>query len=151
MENDPPQRMSENDYLTWDFRIDTGTRLDVCLGTGRRFANARQLTAYLDLVPREHSSGAHTQRGGITKTGTTHVRKALGSAAWNYAHPPRSSRVLQQRQQAVSAEIIAMSWKAQQHLYKRFRHLSQTKSRCVANTAVAQELGIWGALRVETP
>ncbi len=23
MENDPPQRMSENDYLTWDFRIDT--------------------------------------------------------------------------------------------------------------------------------
>ncbi len=25
MENDPPQRMSENDYLTWDFRIDTTT------------------------------------------------------------------------------------------------------------------------------
>ncbi len=33
MENDPPQRMSENDYLTWDFRIDTTIQLDsVCLG-----------------------------------------------------------------------------------------------------------------------
>ena len=89
----------------------------------RRFATPRQLMAYLGMVPSEHSSGAHTQRGGITKTGNTHVRKALISAAWKYAQPPRSSRMLQQRQQAVTAEVIALSWKAQQRLHKRFRHL----------------------------
>lgn len=123
------------------------------LGDFRRFANPRQLMAYLGLVPSEHSSGSHTQRGGITKTGNTYVRKALVSAVWKYAQPPRSSRVLQERQQAVSAQVIALSWKAQQRLYKRFRHLSQTKSRCVANTAVARELAgfLWGALHLENP
>ena len=73
------------------------------LGDLRRFAVPRQLMAYLSLVPSEHSSGAHTQRGGITKTGNTHARKALVSAAWKYAHPPRSSRMLQQRQKAISS------------------------------------------------
>ena len=123
------------------------------LGDLRRFSTPRQLMAYLGLIPSEHSSGAHTQRGGLTKTGNTHVRKALVSAAWKYAQPPRSSRVLQERQQAVSAEVTALSWKAQQRLYKRFRHLSQTKSRCVANIAVARELAgfLWGALHLENP
>lgn len=123
------------------------------LGDIRRFATPRQLMAYLGLVPSEHSSGDHTQRGGITKTGNTHVRKALVSAAWKYACPPRCSRVLQQRQQAVTVEVIALAWKAQQRLYKRFRSLSQTKSRCVANTAVARELAgfLWAALHLENP
>jgi len=123
------------------------------LGDLRRFANPRQLMAYLGLVPSEHSSGSHTQRGGVTKTGNTHVRKALVSAAWKYTHPPRSSRVLQQRQQAVKAEVITLSWKAQQRLYKRFHHLSQTKSRCIANVAIARELVgfLWGALHIENP
>ncbi len=123
------------------------------LGDIRRFAHPRQLMAYLGLVPSEHSSGNHTQRGGITKTGNVHVRKAIISAAWKYASPPRCSRMLQQRQQAVSAEIISVAWKAQHRLYKRFRKLSQTKARCVANTAIARELisFLWEALRVENP
>ena len=81
------------------------------------------------------------------------MRKALISVAWKYAQPPRSSRMLQQRQQAVTAEVIALSWKAQHRLHKRFRHLSQTKSRCVANVAVARELVgfLWGALQLKTP
>ncbi len=37
------------------------------VGDFRRFANARQLMAYLGLVPREHSSGSTIRRGGITK------------------------------------------------------------------------------------
>ena len=37
------------------------------LGDLSRFANPRQLMAYLGLVPSEHSSGASVKRGGITK------------------------------------------------------------------------------------
>ena len=81
------------------------------------------------------------------------MRNALVSAAWKYAQLPRRSHVLQERQQAVSAEVIALSWNTQQRLYKRVRHLSQTKSRWVANTAVARELAgfLWGALHLENP
>jgi transposase len=40
------------------------------LGDLSRFANPRQLMAYLGLVPSEHSSGASVRRGGITKAGS---------------------------------------------------------------------------------
>ncbi len=78
--------------------------------------------------------------------------EALVSTAWKYAAPPRCSKVLRERQQGVSAEVVLLAWKAQCRLYKRFRKLSQTKSRCVANTAVARELAgfLWEALRMHT-
>ena len=44
------------------------------VGDFRRFANARQLMAYLGLVPSEHSSGASIRRGGITKAGNALAR-----------------------------------------------------------------------------
>ena len=44
------------------------------VGDFRRFANARQLMAYLGLVPCEHSSGATVRRGGIT-TATRSCRR----------------------------------------------------------------------------
>ena len=40
------------------------------LGDLSRFANPRQLMAYLGLVPSEHSSGASIKRGGLTKPAT---------------------------------------------------------------------------------
>ena len=39
------------------------------VGDFRRFANPRQLMAYLGLVPSEHSCGSSVRRGGITKAG----------------------------------------------------------------------------------
>src|SRR5262245_34228517 len=39
------------------------------VGDFRRFTNARQLMAYLGLVPSEHSSGSTVRRAGITKAG----------------------------------------------------------------------------------
>lgn len=123
------------------------------LGDIRRFSHPRQLMAYLGLVPSEHSSGNRTKRGGITKTGNVHVRNAVISAAWKYTRPPRCSRMLKERQQAVSAEVVAVTWKAQRRLYKRFHKLGQTKPRCVANTAIARELVgfLWAALHLENP
>jgi transposase len=41
------------------------------LGDLARFANPRQLVAYLGLVPSEHSSGASVKRGGLTKAGNS--------------------------------------------------------------------------------
>ena len=111
------------------------------LGDIRRFSHPRQLMAYLGLVPSEHSSGTRTKRDGITKTGNVHVRNAVISAAWKYARPPRCSRELKERQQAMSAEVAAVTWKAQRRLYKRFHKLCQTKPRCVANTAIARGTG----------
>ena len=105
------------------------------------------------LVPSEHSSGNRTNRGSITKTGNVHVRKAIIRAAWKYTRSPRCSRQLKERQQVVSAEVIAVAWKAQHRLYKRFHRLAQTKPRCVANTAIARELVgfLWAALQLENP
>jgi transposase len=47
------------------------------VGDFRRFANVRQLIAYLGLVPTEHSSGASVRRGGITKAGNVLARRVL--------------------------------------------------------------------------
>ncbi|MEZ6052367.1 MAG: transposase [Planctomycetaceae bacterium] len=47
------------------------------IGDLRRFATAKQLMAYVGLVPSEHSSGKRTQRGSITKTGNKHMCAAF--------------------------------------------------------------------------
>ena len=62
------------------------------LGDITRFANPRQLMAYLGLVPSEHSSGATRRQGGITKAGNSAARRMLIEAAWSYRFPARISR-----------------------------------------------------------
>ncbi len=64
------------------------------VGNLSRFASAPQLMAYLGLVPSESSSGPTRRRGGITKTGNSHVRRVLVEAAWTYRHPARKTRAL---------------------------------------------------------
>jgi len=64
------------------------------LGDLSRFANPRQLMAYLGLVPSEHSSGTSVKRGGLTKAGNSAARRLLIEAAWCYRFPPRVSLVL---------------------------------------------------------
>src|SRR5438045_2032115 len=54
------------------------------VGDFRRFANPRQLMAYLGLVPSEHSSGSSVRRGGITKAGNALARRVLIEGAWTY-------------------------------------------------------------------
>jgi len=55
------------------------------------FANARQLMAYLGLVPSEHSSGSTIRRGGITKAGNALARRVLIEGAWTYRMTARGS------------------------------------------------------------
>jgi len=54
-----------------------------------RFGSAKEVRAYLGLVPREHSSGEHRQRGRITKAGHRRLRALLVEAAWSILRSTR--------------------------------------------------------------
>jgi len=111
------------------------------LGDLSRFKKPSQLMAYLGLIPSEHSSGPNIKKGGITKTGNGHVRKALVEAAWAYRMQARVSRLLLKRQQGVPQQICRIAWKAQLRLCARFRRLAaKGKPKQKVVTAIAREL-----------
>lgn len=116
------------------------------LGDIRRFPHPREFMGYLGLVPSEHSSGNSKQRGGLTKTGNTHVRRILVEAAWNYRLPARIGKSLQPRLEGQPQSIIDIAWKAQLRLCHRFRRL-RTRGLHQNKTcsAIARELSgfIW--------
>jgi len=124
------------------------------LGDLTRFRSAKQLMAYLGLVPSEHSSGGTVRRGGITKTGNGHVRKALTEAAHTYCHPARESRVLLERLEGLPPEVRQIAWKAQVRLCGRFRRLlGYGKNRKTVVTATARELSafMWAIANAVAP
>ena len=120
------------------------------IGDMNRFAHPRQLMGYLGLVPSEHSSGARTARGSITKAGNSHARRLLVEASWHYRHAPRIGKEAHQRQRDLPEPIRAHAWKAQQRLCARFARLQHRgvgkNKTCVA---VARELSgfIWAIAR----
>ena len=123
------------------------------VGPMGRFPNPRQLMAYLGLVPSERSSGGSVRRGGITKTGNGHARRALIEAAQAYSHPARISRTILKRQEPVPEPIRQIAWKVQLRLCARFRCLiARGKSRNRVVTAVARELsGFMWAIAKQVP
>lgn len=111
------------------------------VGAITRFESPRQLMAYAGLVPTEDSSGGRVRRGGITKTGNSHLRLVLVEASWHYRHPPQIGPTLRRRQEGQSAAVRAISWKAQQRLHRRFRRLlGRGKVKQEAVVALAREL-----------
>src|SRR5271167_4053957 len=124
------------------------------LGDLSRFANPRQLMAYLGLVPSEHSGGASIRRGGITKAGNNAARRLLIEAAWSYRFPARISRELLLRQERQPRPIRAIAWKAQLRLCARYRKLARSgKPANVVTAAIARELAgvIWAIARRVPP
>jgi len=123
------------------------------LGDLSRFANPRQLMAYLGLVPSEHSSGASVKRGGLTKAGNSAARRLLIEAAWTYRFPARLSRELLLRQEELPKAIREIAWKAQTRLCARYRRLACTgKPANVVTAAIARELAgfVWAIARQVT-
>lgn len=111
------------------------------VGDFTRFANSRQLMAYVGLVPSESSSGGRTRRGGITKAGNHHARRVLIEGAWTYRFAARVSRGLHARNAEQPKEVRAIAWKAQLRLCGRYRRLSAGgKPKVVVTTAVAREM-----------
>jgi transposase len=124
------------------------------LGDLSRFANPRQLMAYLGLVPSEHSSGASVRRGGLTKAGNSAARRLLIEAAWCYRFPARVSRELLLRQEEQPKPIREIAWKAQLRLCARYRKLARSgKPANVVTAAIARELAgfIWAIARRVPP
>src|SRR5215813_11669432 len=124
------------------------------LGDLSRFANPRQLMAYLGLVPSEHSSGASVKRGGLTKAGNSAARRLLIEAAWCYRFPARISRELRLRQEEQPRPIREIAWRAQLRLCARYRQLARGgKPANVVTAAVARELAgfIWAIARRVPP
>jgi transposase len=111
------------------------------VGDFRRFANPRQLMAWLGLVPSEHSSGAKVERGGITKAGNDRARRVLVEGAWSYRFPARVTGELQARLEGVPEGVRTIAWKAQLRLCARFRRLvAAGKNANLVITAVAREM-----------
>jgi transposase len=115
-----------------------------------RFQSPRELAAYLGLVPSVHSSADSTRRGGITKTGNGHIRRALVQACWQYGRRAGVGHKLRARREGQPERVLTIADEAQRRLTGRFRRLverGKTKNKVVI--AVARELVgfLWAALR----
>ena len=122
------------------------------LGEVHRFAHPRQVMAYLGLVPTENSSSERRRQGRITKCGNAHARWLLVECAQHYAAPPKVSKELSRRQETQSAQVRAISWRAQNRLHNRYtRLLARRLQRNKAIVAVARELCgfVWELLRTQ--
>lgn len=90
------------------------------LGDLARFANRRQLAAYLGLAPSAFESGKNDDRKGhITKQGPARVRHVLCQAAW-------------------AALRVSPEWRAK---YDRIRRGTKSRSR-IAIVAIMRQLGV---------
>ena len=111
--------------------------------------------AYLGLIPKEDSSGEKRRMGSITKCGNSHARWMIIDSAAHYRMPPKISKALSVRQEKLSREVRAISWKAQNRLNKRWYTLSMRGMHFnKIRTATARELAafIWElAMLVEQP
>lgn len=133
------------------YRLINAATIAAEIGDPRRFANPRQLMAYVGLTVSEHSTGERRRRGHITKAGNGHARKTLVEAAWTYTRPARAAKA-----QAVDAApaLRAIAEKARHRLSARYRKLlARGKLAPVAVTAVAREsLGfIWAIAQAAAP
>jgi transposase len=119
----------------------TATTVLAELGDLTRFDSPRQLSAFVGLIPSEHSSGPTRRQGGITKTGNGRARRALVEAAWAYRYPAKVSPTIRARLESLPQAIQEIGWKAQVRLCKRYRRLvSRGKHKNVTTTAIAREL-----------
>jgi len=111
------------------------------IGDMTRFKSARQMMAYLGLVPGEHSSGATVRGRGITKTGNKIVRSHLLEAAWCYRLHAKVGARLVRRDGSLPEIAKEIGWKAQVRLCGRYRRMmARGKKSQIVATAIAREL-----------
>jgi transposase len=94
------------------------------VGSLSRFENPRQLMGYSGLVPSEYSSGKTIQRGRITKTGNSHLRRVIVESSWSYQFRPWVGGFLLKRQQGLPDDIKEIAWKAQHRLHSLYKELA---------------------------
>ena len=124
--------------------ISTITAYGVCCEVGdfRRFEHPSGLSAFLGIVPSEHSSGEQVRRGPITKAGSPYARRLLVEAAHHYRHKPAVSATLARRQNGQDPRACEIGWRCQQRLHRQWQRLrlERGKPANVAVIALAREL-----------
>jgi transposase len=112
------------------------------IGDLTRFDRPGKLMSYLGLVPSENSSGETRRQGRITRTGSKHARRLLVEASWHYKKTPARGVTLQRRQEGQSAQVVAISWQAQQRLHRVWQRLVEQRGKrsTIVAVAVAREL-----------
>jgi transposase len=131
--------------------IDTLTALSLHLELGadwRRFDRAPALSAWLGLTPSLSQSGESSRQGSITKTGSTLARRLLVESAWHYGKKPRLGATLANRQAGQPDQILAISNRAQQRLFKVNRTMkARGKPHNIVVVACARQLAgfLWAA------
>jgi transposase len=109
-----------------------------------RFGRAKEVRAYVGLVPREHSSGEQRLRGHITKAGHARLRTLLVEAAWSilrYDHDATRSlrawalRIAARRGKRIAA--VALARKLAGILYAMWRDGSKFGQPARRRTAAA--------------
>ena len=127
--------------------IDTLTAVGLCseIGEWERFDHPDQLSAYLGIVPSEHTTGQQRRLGSITKAGSTHARRLLVEAAYHYRRGPVVGAALERRQRGQAPEIINISWRAQRRLNARWRQLKDARRKPggIVAVAIARELAAY--------
>jgi transposase len=107
----------------------TATALVATIGDAAQFRSGRQLSAWLGLVPRQHSSGGKDRLGRISKHGDGYIRRLLVHGArtvlrWRRAKPGTGSgwtdRLLARR--PTNVVLVAMANKTARVAWALLRH-----------------------------
>jgi transposase len=106
-----------------------------------RFEPPRPRLHELGLTPADYARGARRPQGGLTQTGHTPARRALGAGAWASRSPATGSRHWPRRREQRPQAMPASSWKAQGRLCPRDRQLrAQGQKAHQVVVALAREL-----------
>jgi len=127
----------------------TAVSVVVELYSFERFDSPRGLTAFIGLVPSEHSSSGKPNRGGITKAGNGRLRRLLVEAAHNCVRSAHTGKHLAKRREGQPPWAVALAEKAQLRARKRYLRLTaRGKLHNVAVVAVAREMAgfLWAML-----
>lgn len=112
----------------------------------RRFTDARSFMAAIGVVPSENSSGDKEQRGSITKTGNSHIRRVMIESSWHYERGSTVGESLRKRREGLPAEVVEIARNCDRRLNQKFRRmLIRGKDRRKVAVAVSRELSgfVW--------
>jgi transposase len=140
----PSAPFAQTAYRLRCFRgLATLSAVGLCCEVGdfTRFTKPARLAAFLGIVPAEYSTDQTRRLGAITKAGSSHARRLLVEAAWHYRRLPATGITLARRQQGIDPRIIAIAWRAQVRLHKRYSQMkARNKPAGVITIANAREL-----------
>jgi transposase len=120
----------------------TATAMLGAIGNIREFKNGRQFSAYLGLVPRQHSTGGKSKLLGISKRGDRYLRKLLVQGANSLALSYAKKRANLPQE---------LSYNAGWHLDLRSRKCHQVACVALANKIARQIFVVFSGEDYEEP